>query len=210
MKTLQTGILLALLLIACSPVRITTHWENKQSDGITFKKILVLGLIREADRSIQEKMEVHMVNDLSAMGYEAISSLKEYGPKAFEQMNETEALARIRNHSIDAVITIVLLDKKKERKFIPDNLYSSPGYYYYTDLWGYRSSLFNRIYQPGYYVTDTRYFWESNTYYMHNQQLICSVQTQSFDASNTESMAHAYGQLILKYMIKQKILTDTK
>lgn len=209
MKTIKLLLLILLLfLLGCTSVRITTYWKDSKANTSGIKKILVLGLIREADRSIQEKMENHMVNDLKELGYEALSSLSEYGPKAFANISEAEAISKIRNNSIDAVMTIVLLDKKKERKFVPDNLYSSPGYYYYTDLWGYRSNLFNRIYQPGYYITDTRYFWESNIYAMDNQKLIYSVQTQSFDPSNTESMAHEYGQLILRNMIKQKVLNS--
>lgn len=206
MKKIQLSILAVLFFAACSSVKVTTYWKDRNTNTSSIKKILVLGLIRESDRSIQEKMENHMVNDLKNLGYEAISSLSEYGPKAFDKLTEAEAISKIRNKSIDAVITIVLLDKKKERKFVPDNLYSSPGYYYYTDLWGYRTSLFNRIYQPGYYITDTKYFWESNTYSMENQKLVYSVQTQSFDATNTENVAHEYGQLIIKNMIKQKVL----
>lgn len=210
MKKIQLYILAVLLLAGCSSVKVTTYWKDSNANTSSIKKILVLGLIRESDRSIQEKMENHMVNDLKNLGYEAYSSLSEYGPKAFDKMTEAEAISKIRNKSIDAVITIVLLDKKKERKFVPDNLYSSPGYYYYNDLWGYRTSLFNRIYQPGYYITDTRYFWESNTYSMENQKLVYSVQTQSFDASNTENVAHEYGQLIIKNMIKQKVLNKVQ
>lgn len=210
MKKIQLSILAVLFLAGCSSVKVTTYWKDSNANTSSIKKILVLGLIRESDRSIQEKMENHMVNDLKELGYEAYSSLSEYGPKAFDKMTEAEAISKIRNKSIDAVITIVLLDKKKERKFVPDNLYSSPGYYYYNDLWGYRTSLFNRIYQPGYYITDTRYFWESNTYSMENQKLVYSVQTQSFDASNTENVAHEYGQLIIKNMIKQKVLNKVQ
>ena len=56
--------------------------------------------------------------------------------------------------------------------------------------------MYDRIYQPGYYVTTTRYFWESNLYSTANQKLIFTVQTESFDPTSTEKMAHEYGTMI--------------
>ena len=107
---------------------------------------------------------------------------------------------------MDAVITIVLLDKQKERKYVPGNVYYSPYSYYSNRFWGYRTTLYQRIYEQGYYVTDTKYFWESNFYDMSTQKLLYSVQTESFDPVNSESLGHEYGKLIVKDMVKQSIL----
>lgn len=167
---------------------------------------MVLGLIREKDRAIQEKMENHLVGDLQLLGYNAVSSLKEYGPKAFEGMTEQEAINKLKSSGVDAVITIVLLDKQKERYYVPGRLYYSPYGYYYNRFWGYRGTLYQRIYEPGYYVTDTKYFWESNLYDMKTQELVYSVQTESFDPVNTESQAHEYGKMIVKDMMKKKVV----
>ena len=59
----------------------------------------------------------------------------------------------------------------------------------------------SRVYQPGYYVNDTRYFWESNLYELKTGQLLYSIQTQSFDPSSTESMAHEYGEKISQAIV---------
>ena len=55
--------------------------------------------------------------------------------KSFEKMEEQAAIEKIKNTGVDAVITIVLLDKKKERKYIPGNIYYSPYSYYYNNFW---------------------------------------------------------------------------
>jgi hypothetical protein len=201
---------IALLLIAagCSTSKITTSWKAENITPQKYNKILVLSLIREADRTIQENMENHFVGDLKELGYNAVSSLHEYGPKAFDKMDEEAALSRLKNTGVDAVITIVLLDKEKERKYIPGNFYYSPFGYYHNRFWGYRTALYRRIYEPGYYVTDTKYFWESNLYDMSTQELVYSVQTQSFDPANSESMAHEYGKMIVKNMVKQNVLQN--
>ena len=204
----RAGFVLLLIVAGCTTSRITSSWKPEKINSQKYNKIMVLGLIREADRSLQEKMENHLVNDLSELGYNAVSSLKEYGPKVFDNMDEAAAISKLKNSEIDAVITIVLLDKEKERKYIPGNMYYSPYNYYYNRFWGYRTALYNRIYEPGYYVTNTRYFWESNLYDMSTQKLVYSVQTQSFDPANSESMGHEYGQLIVKNMVKLKVLPN--
>ena len=202
------GLTLMVMSFGCNTSKITNSWKSDNTVDYKFKKILVLGLIRESDRTLQQNMENHLVEDLLHRGYKAESALTEYGPKAFDKMDEEAAIGKIKNTGVDAVITIVLLDKKKERKYIPGNLFFSPYGYYYNHFWGYRSTLYNRIYEPGYYVTDTKYFWESNLYDMETQKLVYSVQTQSFDPSNSESMGHEYGQIIVKDMIRNNILNN--
>jgi hypothetical protein len=151
-------------------------------------------------------MENHFVGDLQEKGYNAVSSLREYGPKAFDGMDEAAAISKLKSSGVDAVITIVLLDKKKERYYVPGRLYYSPYGYYYNRFWGYRGTLYQRIYEPGYYVTDTEYFWESNLYDMKTQQLIYSVQTKSFDPASSESLAHEYGKMIIQNMAEKQVL----
>lgn len=194
----------------CTSSRITSSWKAKDVIPQKYNKILVLGVIRENDRSIRENMETHFVNDLKDLGYNAVSSLQEYGPKAFDIIEEDVAVTKLKNSGIDAVITIVLLDKEKERKYIAGNMYYSPYGYYYNRLWRYRATLYHRIYEPGYYVTNTRYFWESNLYDMSTQKLVFSVQTQSFDPASTEILGHEYGQMIVKNMVKQNVLQNLK
>ena len=193
-------------IAGCTTSRITSSWKADNTVPQYYNKILVMGLIRDADRTLQENMETHLVGDLKEMGYNAVSSLQEYGPKAFTGLNEESAISKIKDSGVDAVLTIVLLDKEKERKYIAGSIYYSPYGYYYNRFWGYYGTMYRRIYEPGYYVTDTRYFWESNFYDMSTQRLIYSVQTQSFDPASSESLGHEYGQMILKDMVKNKIV----
>ena len=207
MKKLIYLLLASLLLTSgCTSSRITASWKIQNKEVPTFNKVLVLGLIREHDRSLQERMENHLANDLITLGYTVVTSLKEYGPKAFENMKEQEAIEKLKNSGVDAVLTIVLLDKQRERYYVPGKMYFSPYGYYYNRFWGYRGVLYQRIYEPDYYVTDTKYFWESNMYVTKTQELMYSVQTESFDPVSTESQAHEYGKMIVKDLLKNKIV----
>lgn len=192
------AVLFLIVISSCGTSKITNTWKAENIPLSKYNKVLVLGLIKENDRSIQEKMENHFVGDLQALGYNAVSSLKEYGPKAFDKMEEAAAIEKLKNSGVDAVLTIVLLDKEKERQYIPPN--------YSNRFWGYHNYRYMRIYEPGYYVTNTKYFWESNFYEMADQKLLYSVQTQSFAPDNAESMGHEYGKMIVKNMVKQNIL----
>lgn len=207
-KTKWLCLVFMMLALGCSTSRITSSWKAQNIVPQKYNKVLVLGLVRDADRSLQENMENHFVNDVKGLGYTVISSLKEYGPKAFEGLDEAAAIGKLKHSGVDAVITIVLLDKEKERNYIPSRVYYSPYGYYQNRFWGYRTTLYHRIYEPGYYVTETRYFWESNLYEMDTQKLVYSVQTRSFDPVNSENMAHEYGEMIVADMVKKGVLQN--
>jgi hypothetical protein len=207
MKKLYYTAIFLVILSGCSSLKITNSWKAQDAVFQNYSKVLVLGLIREADRNLQQNMENHLTGDIKSLGYNAASSIQEYGPKSFDKMDEETAINKLKNSGVDAIITIVLLDKEKERKYIPGNMFYTPYGSYYNRFWGYRSALYQRIYEPGYYVTSTKYFWESNLYDMHTQKLVYSVQTQSFDQSDTESLAHQYGQMIVNNMIKENVLS---
>ncbi len=199
MKKITTiAIALLFLLPACHTSKITNSWKAQEAPLKNYKKILVLGFIREPDRNIEQKMEDHFVGDLQALGYNAVSSLKEYGPKVFDKIDENEGIAKLKNSGFDAVITIVLLKKQRERKYIPPS--------YNNRIWSYRYEIYNRIYEQGYYVTSTKYYWESNFYDMTTQKLLYSVQTQSFNPDDAESLGHEYGKMIVKNMVNQDLL----
>ncbi len=202
MKKINWAILaLLLFFVGCSSTKITTAWKAENITPHRYNKILVLGLINDKDRRIQERMEQHFVGDLTNLGYNAVSALQQYGPKAFENLDENAALQKIKSSGADAVVTIVLLDKKKVRKYVP----AQPIYPF--RFWEYYGIRYGSIYEPGYYVNDTKYFWESNFYDMDSQSMLYSVQTKSFSPTSTEEMGHEYGKTIVKDMLKQKILS---
>ena len=193
-------------VMGCSSSRVTHSWKSDSIPEKNYNKVMVVGLILSNDRSLREKMENHMAGDLAERGYTAISSLKEYGPKSFEHMKEDEVIDKLHNSGVDAVITIVLLDKKRERDYIPARINYSPYTMYQRRFPGYYNVLYDRIYSPGYYQVNTKYFWESNFYTIKTNELLYSVQTESFDPDSAERLAHDYGKLIVNSMAKQGVI----
>ena len=167
---------------------------------------MVLGIIREADRNIRIQMENHLVDDLRNLGYNAFSAYDQYGPKTFQNMTAEQATKKLARENVDAVLTIVLLDKQRERYYMPRTIIYSPYMSYHNRVWGYYYSLNSRIEEPGYYEVTTKYFWESNFYDLAQNKLLFSVQTQFFEPSSAGDLAHEYGQKIIQQMIKNNVL----
>lgn len=195
-----------LLFAGCTSSKITTSWKAENITPKAYGKILVLGLINEPDRTIREKMEEHIVADLKALGYTAVCSCDEFNPKTFENLNEQQSLDKLSKSGIDAVITIVLLDKTKERYYVPGRVQYSPYYIYQNRFFGYYRTMYDRVYTPGYYAEDTKYFWESNFYELGEKHLLYSAQSESFDPLTTQTLAHEYGQMLVKDMVSKNVL----
>ena len=197
---------LSFLITACSSgTRVTSSWKapDAPSSAAAFKKVMVVALLTDKDRSLQQAMETQLVNELNAKGIAASSAYQTYGPRSF---NEAQAKRQLRSSGADAILTIVLLDKTKEKNYVPGNVTYQPWGPYYSRFWGYYRYSYNRIYTPGYYTTNTSFFWESNLYDLKNNKLIYSVQTESFDPSSSTSLSREYSRKITENMMKEGVL----
>ena len=208
MKLINSAIVLSFFLafLGCKSTHITSTWKAPDAAPKNYNNVMVLGIIREADRSFKERMEGHLADDLKTLGYNASSAFQAYGPKSFEGMSEEQANKKLAADGIDAVITVVLLDKKKERHYVPGRVVYTPYVMYHNRLWGYYHSIYTRIGDPGYYEVTTKYFWESNFYDLSANKLLYSIQTQSFEPSSADALAHEYGKEIIQEMVKDQIL----
>jgi hypothetical protein len=196
-----------LIGISCSSTKVTSSWKANDVSKVNYQKVLVLGIMNNNnDRAVRENMERQLASELNSSGINAVAASAEFSPKAFNNMNEDRALKVLRNKGYDAVMTIVLLDKSKERSYTPGNVTYEPYGVYYNRFWGYYRTVYGRVYTPGYYTTNTNYFWESNLYDLQHNKLQYSVQSKSFDPSSAESLGNEYAKQITKDMVKQGLL----
>ena len=203
-------VILVFILAGCSSSRIISSWKEPDATAKSYKKVMVLSLIGDPERQFRQSMEQHMVGDLRALGYDAVCACEEYGPKAFEGMKENEAVEMLKKKGFDAVITIVLLSKAKEKYYQPGYVNYTPYEVYHRRFWGYYTTMHGRVYEPGYYSVSTKYFWETNLYDMEKANLVYSAQSQSFDPGSVNTTGHEYGLMIVKDMVKQNVLQDQK
>jgi hypothetical protein len=166
--------------------------------------VVVVGIIPAKENGLREKMEQHIVGDLKSLGYNAVCSCNEIEWNAFNGLTEEEALALLKKHGVDAVFTVVMLDKTKERFPAPGRISYSPAFH--NQFWSYYSYVQEKITEESYYATSTEYFWESHFYELFNNRLLYSAQSHSYDPVSLEALGHEYGQMIVNDMVKTRIL----
>ena len=193
----------AAVLFSCQTSKITNTWTDANVSPKKYTKILVLGVLKDNDRELQSKMEKHLAGDLNDLGYSAFAASDVYPPATFVNGDTLKAVEAIDSKGFDAILTIVLLNKEKERKYVPGKVINMP----YNDQFDrYYYTTYERIYTEGYYTDDTKFFWESNFYDYVVKKMIYSSQTRSFDTGSKETLAHYYGLLLANNLVKSRVL----
>lgn len=196
--------LLWFMLYGCTSSYIRTTWKAQHDSPGKYNKILVVGIIKDEDLTLRRQVEKHLTDDLKESGYNAVSALEEFDPKGLANLGQQETYIKLRNNGIDAVITIALIDKTKEKYHKPRNAYGYASTYYYNRIWNYpaiQAELVN-----GYYPENNEFFWESILFDLNTLEPQYTVQTKSFKAGTAENIGHEYGKQIISKMIKEKII----
>jgi hypothetical protein len=211
MKALKYLFFLAatILFTSCGPTtRTISSWKAPEisNNFLSGKKIMVVALLPDKDRELQRQMEDKIVAELTTKGLSAISGFATFGPKYLPQ-NEKQALKRLQESSADAVLTVVLLDKNKQKDYTPGSVSIRP-IGYYRNWYGYYRTVYSRVYNPGYYTTSTTLMWESNLYDLYPNKLLYSTQSETFDPSSISKIALDYSKTIVDDMVKQGLVTS--
>nr|WP_295875354.1 hypothetical protein [uncultured Chitinophaga sp.] len=197
--------LVIMALAACS-TKVTSSWRANNAQQLQKdQKIMVMALVPQKDRALRSQMEDFTVAEFRRKGYNAVSALQEFGPGEFMKMGEKQAIRKLQGSDVGQVLTIVMVDKGREKSYTPGYAYSPYGYW---GFWPYYSRWYNNYYGPGYVTYSTRYQWEGNLYDLKSGQLLYSVQSQSFDPPSTARMAVLYAQQVVKDMTKRNLLAQ--
>ncbi|MCX6319552.1 MAG: hypothetical protein NTW29_19905 [Bacteroidetes bacterium] len=198
------------LLTACQPSKITQSWAAPDARPSMYKKVLVLGVLSDNDIELQSKIENHVAEDLRALGYMALAANKVFPAGTFVKGDTTRAVNALLNSGFDGILTIVLLDKKKERYYVPGRItdYTNPGQYGAFNR--YYNRVAERIYSPDYHGEETKYIWENNFYDLTGKRMIYSARSRTFDIASKNTLAHTYGQLMAESLVNKNILIKPK
>lgn len=200
---------LTIFLFACQPSKITQSWTAKDVVPKKYQKVLVLGVLTDNDNELQVKIEDHLAGDLKDLGYNAIAANKIFPPGTFVKGDTIKAKAAIEGKGFDGILTVVLLDKKKEKFYVPGKIVDYTRYNTYSRFDRYYNTVTERIYTPGYYGEETKYVWENNFYDLYSQRVIYSARSSSFDITSKNTLAHTYGLLMANNLVEKNILVRT-
>lgn len=202
-----TSLLATMLIFSCSSTKISYSWRAENAITKPYHNVMVWGIVPEKDSSIRKQMETHLVNDLISKGYHAISSLEVYQSKAYKKLTENEIVSEFSKTGVDAVITLALLNTEKEERYYPAAVTAQP-MNNDNNLDKYYSTVYEKVFTPGYYITTTTYFWESQVFEVAENRLVYTVRTKSFDPFTTDMLAHDNGLRILNDMLKKKVIRN--
>ena len=202
--------IMLILLTSCQASKINKTWVAEDVAPKKFKKVLVLGVLPDGDHELQVKIENHLADDLRAMGYLAIASNKVFPAGTFSRDDSARASAALYGNGFDGLMTVVLLDKKKQPYFVPGRV---TDYTKFNELGGftrYYNTVAEQIFAPGYYGEETKFLWENNFYDLDGHKMVYSARTTSFDITSRNTLAHQYGQLMVNNLVKKNILKKTE
>ena len=210
MKNLKwlIGTVAIFTIISCNSTQVISSYKDEKVTAKDYKKILVLGIFQQKERALRQEAETQLVNKLNDAGYNAVAAIDDFGPKAFDKVSEDQLAAKLKTSGYDAVITTALLDKKDEENFQPGTSRLQPVGIFYNRFGRYYSTVYDRVYSPGYYTTSTDYFLESNLYDIASGNLLYSVQTKSFDPSSAISLASDNSKKIVKDLKEKGVLVQ--
>jgi len=193
----------ALFMSSCNSTKLVSSWTAKELTIQQSNKILVIALMGNKDRKLRENVENALVAHLKTRGISAGSALAEYGPKDFEGLEEKAALSRIKEKGYDGTFTIALLDKSKDKRYVPGGMGLRPWGY---GFWGYYRPMYAMLYEPGYYQVTNRFMLEANFFNLSQDKLVYSAQTKSTDPSSPEALAEAFTKTLFDDMIKKGVI----
>lgn len=197
--------------LACSPsTEITGSWRSPDAASTTNKTGNILVIALTSRTNIRRTVEEDLVNALEKDGYKAIQSLTVMPPTFTDgkQPDKEELLSKIKGTGVETILTVALIDKETENRYVPGNYAYAPipRFSYYGSFWGYYNTWYPTLYSPGYYSEDKVYFLETNLYDADSEQLLWSAQSETYNPSSLEKFSKDFAAVMLEQMEKEGIL----
>lgn len=206
------SLLAVLLLHSCSPAtRITASWGQKDAEPKKYNKVAVVAI--SPNTQTRASVESAVAEKMNAAGIKAVPSYNTFpfagkiGELGFDQETvQRKIKEKINENGMDAVLTITLLDKTKEERYVEGTSISLAAPVYSYPYYGYYSYAYGTVYSSGYYTTSTTYFIESMLYDVAAEKLIWTAQTTTIDPSSIDKEAANYATLIVNDMLAKKVV----
>lgn len=203
-------LLISGVIWSCSPVtRITGSWVDPaaKQKTLTGKTIFIASLTR--NMKVRTELERGLTELVALKNVKTVRGSDYFNPDFYKKLpTEKQLLSQIRSSGADAILTISLINKESETRYVPGRRIYAPypyyrwygGFYSYFDYWG---PIF---YEPGYYVTDKRYFMETNLYTLPGNKLIWSAQSETVNPGSIDNFVRTYPQVLIDQMVKDGLL----
>ncbi|MEH0154563.1 hypothetical protein V6R21_10495 [Limibacter armeniacum] len=191
-------IICLLVLLGCTPTKMTTSWQNPKIKEPAYENVFVAALTE--NMGIRQRVENEIAYQIQKEGGAAGPSAELFPPKLDGHMPQDKnvILEKVRAAGFDSILTVALVDSKNETRYVPGAAgYAPMGMYgYYGTFGGYYGYRYPYAYSPGYYTQDKVYFMEANLYDVATEQLVWSAQSEFYNPSDLESFANDFADRV--------------
>ena len=198
MKKLLNIILPLMILAACAPdSKITSSWRSKMRTK-RYQNVVVLALTQ--DINAKELVETDLSAALEKKNVVVKPSIDVLPQTFSKETSKDQTLQKIRATGADAIVTVSLINKETQRRYVP----GSPGYA--PGFWGYYSYWSPTVYSPGYYTEDRVYYIETNVYDASSDELIWSAQSESYNPASLTGFSKELATLLANKLEKDNVI----
>lgn len=202
-------LLTPLLIIGCGPSTvITATWKSPASATKKYNRIMVAALTSNTIAKETVENEIAMVLSNSAT---VLKSITEFPPDITNSdTNKVIILNKVKDTNVDAILTVSLINKETESRYIPGRSpYDPLGYSYYNSFWGYYSYIYPFAYNQGYYIQERTYFIETNLYDVETEKLVWSAQSKTYNPEDLKTFSKEFANIIVSRLKKDGILNGS-
>jgi hypothetical protein len=210
MKTIILSVFIGTILGACgSTTEITGSWQSDNAKDKKINSLLVTGLTSKTNA--RQTVENDLANQLQKNDYKAIKSMDVIPPTFTEgkEPDKEALLDKIKGTDVDAILTVALIDKETETRYVPGDYAYTPisRFGYYGRFLGYYYTWYPTLYSPGYYAEDKVYFLEANLYDAKTEELLWSAQSETYNPRGLSDFSRDFASVLIKKMEKDGLLT---
>jgi hypothetical protein len=207
-SSLLASALCVFLLISCGPTqKITSSWINPEiKERPKYTKIFIMALAQ--NQSYKATIEQDLAYAANAKKLQVIKSSEFFQPNFTSSGSNTPVdkeviLKKVREAGCDVIMTVALVDKKSETRYVPGTTTYSPymgyggmGAYGFGGYYGYAyPSMYST---PGYYTEDKTYFMQANLFDAASEKLIWAAQSEAYDPTKISTFSKDYADLLVE------------
>lgn len=195
-----------LLAESCANSYFYTVWKGPDIRERRYHKILVAGIMPDADSMLRIKLETSIAERLRLNGYVAAAASEEYGMHGLADLGEEETFVRLCSSGTDAVVIFSLLDRNRESDGSPARAANYPSSYYYSRIWHYKDIEAETATTQTELTESEKYYWECSIFDLSTLEVQFVVQSRVSLKGSLSNVSEDFGNRIGNLLSKRKIL----
>lgn len=207
-KSIQLLLLIgaiALLLPACTSTRMLDTWTaHDTTPQLDAGEVAVLSIHPRLD--VRQAQQAYLVEQLQANGVNAVPGLRLVSPDFEPTEASLDSLTHLlKARGIEQVLTVSLLDVESEQRYVPGNSNLWPQTFY-NPFYNYFFTVYQRVWQPGYYQEVSKMITETKLFDTQSGQLLWAGQSETPSSGSPRGFSKDLARAIVKALKQDALL----